>query len=267
MAEKATILGGQCRIQVDSTSQISLQRYNGVHVPVKVGSAWEAKIIPSGGTALANTGLTAATLYYIYAFDSGGTLTLEASTTAHAVDTDTGIRIKSGDATRTLVGMVFMDSGTPGTFVDSVTKRWCANWFNRRRRHLVNHFTANRTYNTTIGEVNSEIRVQFLTWDDELVEGHANGSMTHSVTTGLIGTFIGLDGASTLLCSHSIFPLANNGSMVLALIGEVTTTEGNHFLTIVARVSSGTSTYYGSANFPETTTNFERVMLRGAVMI
>src|SRR5688572_22392808 len=129
---KALAFQGLCRLQVDSTSQISLQRFQGGWLPTKAGGLWQATPIPSSGPTVDNTGLSAATLYYVYAFDSSGVLALDApSTTAPATDADTGIRIKTGDATRTLVGMIFTDAGTPGTFANSETKRWCLNWFNR----------------------------------------------------------------------------------------------------------------------------------------
>jgi hypothetical protein len=116
MSDLVNSAPGQCRLQVDSTSQVSLQRFAGGYLPLKIGGNWEAKLIPSTGPTLANTGLTAATLYYLYAYDNSGTLTLEASTTGHVTDSDTGVEVKSGDVSRTLVGAALMGAGTPGTF-------------------------------------------------------------------------------------------------------------------------------------------------------
>jgi hypothetical protein len=116
MADLVNSSPGQCRLQRDSASQLSLQRYQGAYLPLKISGTWAAKLIPASGPTLSNSGLVAATLYYIYAFDNAGTLTLEASTTGHAVDATVGVEIKSGDATRTLVGVASMGAGTPGTF-------------------------------------------------------------------------------------------------------------------------------------------------------
>src|SRR6185436_18483248 len=99
MSDLVNVAPFQGRLTVDSTSQLSLQRYAGKYIPLKISGVWEAKAIPSTAPTLANTGLTQATTYYVYAFDSGGTLTLEASATGHAADSDTGVQIKSGDAT------------------------------------------------------------------------------------------------------------------------------------------------------------------------
>jgi hypothetical protein len=197
---------------VDSNSQLSLRRFQGAYIPLKIAGVWEAKLIPATAPVLANTGLTAATLYYIYAFDDAGTLTLEASTTAHATDADTGIEIKSGDASRTLVGKVWMDTGTPGTFVDSIVKRWCLNWFNRRGLNLLGVFTTSRnTDNNQFGEVNAEIRIQFLTWTDEAVWIGASGA--YSVSGGQAESWAGIGITSTTVPSATSGGLSNSNSL------------------------------------------------------
>jgi hypothetical protein len=244
MADLVNVAPAQCRVQVDSTSQISLQRYQGKFLPLKIGAAWEAKIIPSSGPTLANTGLTAATLYYVYAFDSSGTLTLEAVTTVPATDADTGVRIKTGDATRTLVGMVFMDAGTPGTFVDSTAKRWCLNWFNRRALDLTGTYSADRTTtSTTLAEVNTEIRLQFLTWADEAVAVGASGTMSNSGAGQASGTGLGID--STTVATQ-IGAFTSTGANLRGPIGawaSKTLSEGSHFAALLGVVSGGTCTW------------------------
>src|SRR6185503_14640432 len=162
MADLVNVAPGQCRLVVTSSSLLTLNRHQGAYIPLKIAGNWEAKLIPSTAPTLSNSGLTAATLYYIYAFDNAGTLELEASATGHSPDPDTGVEIQTGDDSRTLVGMVFMDAGTPGTFVDSTGKRWCLNWFNRRVLDLTGTFSTDRaTSSTTFVEVNTEIRMQY----------------------------------------------------------------------------------------------------------
>jgi hypothetical protein len=228
---------GQCRLVVDSTTQLSLQRHKGMYIPVKVGSDWLAAVIPSTAPTLANTGLTAATLYYIYAADISTVLTLEASTTVHATDADTGVEIKSGDATRTLVGMVFTDAGTPGTFVDSVTKRWCLNWFNRRRLDVQGTISANRNvggFNFT--EIHTEIRAAFLAWADEAVHASISGSIANN-NAGAMEALVGVafDGTTPEACFG--FRPVGNGSFTdhLGFSAAVwkTLSEGSHYATMV----------------------------------
>lgn len=245
MPDLVNVSPGQCRIQVDSTSQLSLQRYSGKYIPLKISGAWEAKIIPSAGAALSNSGLTAATLYRVYAFDSGGTLTLEAVSTAHAVDTDTGVRIKSGDASRTLVGMVYMGAGSPGTFVDSVTRRLCLNWFNRRNLDLSNTFSADRsTSGTSFSEINSEIEIEFLSWDDEAVQIGIAGTSFQTNSGQAVATAIAIDStsAATQAVSHTAPSTNNRGTLSIWLSKLLS--EGRHFATLLGGVSGGTGTWH-----------------------
>ncbi|MCJ2141865.1 hypothetical protein MKL20_17750, partial [Methylobacterium sp. E-066] len=123
---------GQCRLVYSSATGLLLKTYQGNQL--WVNGAY--RTIPSGGVSLTSAGLTSATLYYVYAYMSGSTLTLEAVTTGHSADATFGHEIKTGDGTRTLVGMVYTGPGTPGTFLDTAANRWVASWFNRRERDL-----------------------------------------------------------------------------------------------------------------------------------
>ena len=238
---------GQCRLQVNATTQLLLSRYQGAYLPIKIGSQWQASLIPPSGVTLANTGLVAATLYYIYAFDSAGTLTLEASTTSAGVDTDTGISIKNGDATRTLVGMVFTDAGTPGTFDADVSTstRWCLNWFNRRGLVLSNTFSTDRTStSTTLAEVNTEIRLRYLTWWDDAVVLGASGTMSNSGVGQASGTGMAVDSTTVALQISSFTSTGANLRGPIALwVPTATGSEGSHFATLLGVVSGGTCTW------------------------
>ena len=241
---------GQCRLDFTSATVLTLSRKDGAYLPLKVGGAWTATVIPAAGVTLANTGLTAATLYYVYAYDNAGTLTLEASATAPAVDADTGVRIKTGDPTRTLVGMAYMGPGTPGTFVESATQRLVASFYNRRGRGLVNGFTTPRpTGSASYVEINAEIRCEFLTWDDELVRVGANVSVRHDATHGFVSTAIAFDGttAEDASAQDQIYTATGEGASGLALM-KAGLTVGRHYATLLgAAPAGGTATWQGSA--------------------
>ena len=239
----ATSIPAQCRLQVDSTTQISLQRYQGSQIAIKTGSTWGVMVIPSSGPTLANTGLTAATKYYIYAFNNSGTLALEASTTGHATDSDVGVEIKSGDATRTLVGMVFMDAGTPGTFVSSAVKRWCINWFNRSGLDMVNTYSADRSSSSTsFAELNSEIRLQFLTWADEAVFVCVEGSC-QTDSSGQ-ATVNGVDFDSTTTAAQAVSAIMTaSQAQPYAVSVMKRLSEGNHIAHHNVGVSGGTASW------------------------
>lgn len=116
-------LHGQCRL-TKSGANLVLSRHNGTKLIID----GTAETIPSGGVTLAATGLSVDTTYFIYVFMSGATMTLEASTTGHATDGTTGVEIKSGDSTRTLVGMARVITGP--AWQDTDAQRFVRSWFN-----------------------------------------------------------------------------------------------------------------------------------------
>jgi hypothetical protein len=69
---------------------------------------WIATRIPSAGLTISNSGLSANTRYYCYLYEDSQNSygALELSTTAWALDSDTGYPVKTGDATRFYVGSV-----------------------------------------------------------------------------------------------------------------------------------------------------------------
>jgi hypothetical protein len=119
---------GQCRLTL-SSGNLKLAPWNGNKLVID----GQMQTVPSAGVTLAPTGTTVGTLYYIYAYMNSGTMTLEASTTGHSTDSTTGVEIKTGDATRTLVGMAqpttgpawVQSSGSGGTW-------YVRSWFNRQ---------------------------------------------------------------------------------------------------------------------------------------
>lgn len=187
---------GQCRLDYVGTTSIKLSRFNGKYILIN-GVLEE---IPSAGVTLANTGLTASTLRYIYAYMSSGTMTLEASATAYATASTYGHPIKSGDATRTLVGMVYMDAGTPGTFADTATQRWVISYWNRKAATVtITKGSSTAIAFTPFGEITTSLRTSFLHWGDEPIavqsqavasHGTANVAMYYRVAFGVaVGTY------------------------------------------------------------------------------
>lgn len=183
--------------------------------------------------------LSATTLYYVYLFLNAGTPTLDFSTTGHATDTTTGIEIKSGDATRVLVGMVYPQAGP--VFSDSLTARLVASWFNRKPKKLANSFTTTRsTTSGTYVEINTEIRVNFVSWGDAVQLSYTG---TASALSGADSVFSApsLDGAIT---GTDFFPTsaANTGSGV-ATSGTCLPGEGFHYATMVGRIGASTGNW------------------------
>ena len=125
--------------------------------------------IPTAGISLAATGLTAGTLYYVYAYMNSGTMTLEAVTTTHTTGAD-GVEVKSGATNRTLVGMVRPVAGP--AFSAAANCMLVRSWFNRtitERRPRSLMASAISTTSTSYAEVGTTTRVEWLQWSDEVV--------------------------------------------------------------------------------------------------
>lgn len=225
----------ECRLIKDGTD-IRLIRMNGSRVVINGAS----QVIPSAGVSLAPTGLTPSTLYYIYAYMVSTTMTLEASATGHSTDTSTGVEIKTGDATRTLVGMVYPITGP--AFAETSAQRLVISWFNRRPIYGTGRFSTIRTStSTSYAEINSEIRVQFLCWADQALQFAASGGAYNSGVNQTL-TSIGIDSA-TVPQDVAAFGSGVNAQPV-GLVHSVTLAEGYHYATVLGRVSAGTGNWY-----------------------
>lgn len=197
--------------------------------------------VPDAGVSLAPTGATPNTTYYIYAVATAGVITsLEFSATTPALSTtagNKGVKIKTGDDTRTLVGQARAITGP--AWVDTVTQRFVRSYFNRTAAEVRGVFTANRTTtSTSFAEINTEIRVEFLSWADEPVALATVGSARNSAAgTNVMITAISVDSTSG----------SNGASFFSASIADyvpmpcqyvATLTEGYHYATVTGKVGT-----------------------------
>lgn len=186
---------GQVRLSVNSTTQLILKPYNGNAIKI----AGVSYAVPSAGITIANTGLVASTLYRAYAFVSSGVVALELSATTHVTDTtagNVGVEIKSGDTSRTLVGLVWTGAGTPGTFVvPTGLNQLCINWFNRRTLALAGTGTVATTTSTTVVAVGASSTCSFLSWTDEDVYLTVSGTVSNTTGADSVGIQVVLDAA------------------------------------------------------------------------
>jgi hypothetical protein len=245
---------GQCRL-VKSGANIVLQPYKGNRISIN-GAIYA---IPAAGASLAPTGLAPGTLYYIYAYMVGTVVTLEAATTAHLTDTTTGVEIKSGDPSRTLVGMVRPIAGP--AFADTGVQRFVASWFNRRGMNLLAGFTVVRTTTSAVyAEVNTEIRNEFLCWAFDPLQSSLCGGVSIVTANAFVQTVIAIDGQITdTLSSLRALPTgAYDGPLATTLNGNFG--EGYHYTTLFGRTTTGTASYYGG-------TGGDRCVLSSVVQI
>lgn len=237
---------GQCYFEFTNSTTCTLVRHNGSRLFINGGFY----TIPSAGVTLSNSGLSNSTLYYAYAYMNSGTMTLEASATAPAVDSTYGHKIKNGDATRSLVGAVYTTSG--GEFKFSADLFGVCSWFNPKQISVGRSITANRTTTSaTFVEINSELRVSWVSLHG-YVEASFVGSFNSSTTTGGSTTAIALNsttaeqsqrvnsqnGASS---NNFVFPHSNALSIVV--------NDGLNYVTPLFRyyTASGTITCYADS--------------------
>jgi hypothetical protein len=155
---------GQCKLVRNTTTQLLLKPFNGNLL--KINGVLQQ--IPSGGVALNSGTFLTNTLYYIYAWMNGATMTLENSATGHVTDTTYGTEVKSGDATRTLVGMAYIPSAT-AQFTDTLTQRFVRSWFNQDGVVMYNgNGTSWTITSSSFQEIQAgALRCEFLGWAGE----------------------------------------------------------------------------------------------------
>ena len=237
----------QCELTKSSTD-LKLSPKNGNILTIN-GNDYE---IPDAGVTLAATGLTGGH-YYIYAYMNSGTMTLEASTTGHSTSSTAGNKgneIKTGDDSRTLVGMAYSSAAAWAYTESSMLVR---SWANRRRDAGRAWLTANRTtVATTPAEIDTEIRVNYLLWADESVA--ASFTATAGNSTANIATYaaIGFDGVVNMggSCGESN-PTAtyrNGLGGSASRIAGTFTENAIHYCTLATWVAANTGTYYGAAD-------------------
>jgi hypothetical protein len=229
---------GQCRLS-KSGANLVLLPHNGNKILIN----GVPQAIPAAGVSLAPSGLTQDTTYYIYAYLNSGTMTLEASATSHTTDTGTGVEIKSGAATHTLVGMARCVTGPAW----SDNEAFVLSWFNRRPRVIQKVFTSDRTTgSTTPAELDSGTRAEFLVWSDDGVTIAATGASSVNNGDQYSITFIGIDGTSP---EDSYTVSYSYGSGVLGgfCLSHFKTglSEGYHYATLLGRVSANTGNWSG----------------------
>ncbi len=227
-------LPGECRLTL-SVGNLLLSRYNGYRLIIDD----MPRIIPADGVTLAPTGLTANTIYYIYAAMSGGNMVLEASTTGHTQDPRNGVEVKLGDASRTLVGMARPIAGP--AWADSVTQRFVISWYNRRALRLEKSFSGSRsTSSSSWVELGSEIRVECLQW--EQIDIWCDAMAQNSTVGQTVNTAV-FDDTGNFECSTSAHSPVANYQVAESCHGLGPTNEGYHYFTVKCSVSGGTGTW------------------------
>jgi hypothetical protein len=213
------------QLQFTNTSLLTLAPKNG-------GLLWVNGFnypVPASLTT-SNSGLAPSTLYYIYAAVAGGFLTLDPPSTMGYAIASNGMPQKSGDVTRTCVGMCSTDSG--GLFKNQDGFLLVRTFFQRQLVRSRTSFSADQTSsNGTLQELSNTIRNSFLVWAGENVEF----AMTGSTSGATAVTAMSFDGGAA-----EIEAVVGNGAAGLGLSGiKIGLSEGIHFATLFGAAPSG----------------------------
>lgn len=233
---------GNCRL-TKSGANLLLIPFNGNQLTIN----GVIQVVPSAGVTLTPTG-TPSTLYYIYAFMTGAVMTLENSTTAYATDVVTGMPIKAGDPTRTLVGMARPIAGP--AWQDAANQRFVVSWFNKRSIECKNAMTSNIANS---GAVYTEItaaglRTEFLMWAGDTAPHTFTGFLTNNSSGAFAATNYALDGTLVDGTSQVIIGSTTSPYPIACVSNVGAAAEGYHYMTLFARQSTtSTSNYAGNS--------------------
>lgn len=247
---------GQCRL-AKSGANVVLSPYKGNLLTINSA----AEVIPSGGVTGSPSGLATATFYYVYAYMSTSAgMSLEFSTTAYSPNSATGMQVKFGDNTRTLVGIVRTTTG--GAFADSATQRFVRSYFNDPGVALSNGFTLARTIvGGSFAEINAEIRCEFISFGNELITFSADGYVSNSNANELTLSSIGIDSTTPQegLSAMQAYGATGNGPLAVT-VHTSSIAAGYHFATLLGKVTGGTGTWAANSANPG-----DRVSLKGSI--
>lgn len=227
---------GQC-VLLKSGANLLLLPLNGNRLVINGVS----ETVPTAGVTLAPPAGTA--LYYIYAYMNAGVMTLETSGTGRAVHTN-GVVIKSGDSTRTLVGMARTVSGA---WADTATQRLVLTWFNRGLKTAQASLPSNTsTTSASFVELTSAARIEFLCWFTAAGDSvHYNVTGAAQLVTGsTMQTAVWRDGAALSPGIVMSFGTAAGSPWPAIADNVLQDSEGYHYASIGGAVS-GNATWIG----------------------
>ena len=124
---------------------------------------------------------------FVNAYVSGGTaagLYLTASIAGHSTASN-GVETQTGNTALSLVGQLATNGSSQ--FSDSATSRLTLSWFNRQVKNGV-AASSGSTASTSLVEINSAARIQFITWSDDAVLNFCAAQCTNSVASVANGT-------------------------------------------------------------------------------
>lgn len=227
---------GQCRLIYVSPTECRLVPHNGDGLVI---SGKQCRVAVNG-VPITTASTSPSARYWVFAKEDGaGGVALELANTASSSYSffTSGIYVKTGDPTRTLVGWVGTNSSN--SIQDSPRARFVASWFNRRRRSVVETLTGS-TSSTSVTGLGAG--VVLFNWADEEVEVMISGYSTLSAA-GYYSMEARRNGAGPLPYVPTTLAGRNvAGPASISAIAQTIPGEGEASYRLFGSVSAGTLT-------------------------
>lgn len=237
--------GAGVRLEYVNATTLKLFPRFGGGLPIWEGSRVVFRLVPGGGfePALSVGGLTANAIYFIYAYWNGTAVALEASTTgAISSGNIVGFPTKSGDFTRTLVGMARVNASTQ--FQDTDARRYVISWWNRQPKRLYSQLSADTAFTGSgFAPLSSSLNVEFLAFAGQAINVDFNASF-HANSTSSEGSFtMAFTNASAAVTNGRGSNIAVNfTTQVTSAATLIVSTDGLVTITPQAAITTGTGT-------------------------
>jgi len=248
----------QGRMQVDSTTVISLQRYTGNWVEVD-GAALSitsdglsrdvANALLESNGSVGSSAPSADNLYAVYVGGDETQIRLSGTTTPTLYLGTYYLGATGGAVKWRFVGWVWVNSSTQ--FVDSEVSRLCCNYYNRVLKDLYrcpsyNDDDTNTTWtegSNTWTQANSgaDSQIEFLCNNEDAVVLHAQGSLESNTAGAFTYLGIGVDSITSVVRAgvHQGVDLGHIGIHYSDVLSAT-----RHYADLMAVVSAGISTFW-----------------------
>jgi hypothetical protein len=200
--------------------------------------------------SIANTGLAANTFLYVYAKWVEPRMMLEFSTTGYTDSALYGHPVLTGDATKSLVGIIRTGPGTPGEFLDNDAQRFVASYYNRINKPAQRTALTGTpsTTSATYVELTAGDKVEFIAWGEEWSNCWHNSAAINATVGNICGGGIGVNGATTVIAPNLFnqpaagvgIPVSGNTAYKFA--------PGYNYINYVGKSSGGTVATFVGAN-------------------
>jgi hypothetical protein len=224
---------GQCQLQVQNSTTLALVPFNGNNLIIN----GVPRQVPTGGVAISNSGLSASTLYYIYAQWTAGSMSIIASTTSH-LTSSTGVETMIGDATKSYIGMIYTTASSQ--FVDSGAQRFVRSWFNKQMKMFNTGSQSNNTTSTTNVQL-STTNIQFVAEIGDAIDGGFDGFANSTAAGGYGVATAYVNGVANGTPSQFYSAVANANGKIASWVAGTVAAAGLQVISLYASSGNGSS--------------------------